>query len=377
MNQATEIILIDYHYFSSLIDDINAAKQTILLEAYIFSGDMIGHEIASALCNAAKRGVNVRVLIDGFGSMGWGGAIADAFQQAGVDIRIYHPLPWYLSHWKYAPYLPNRFTSKLFYLITHINARNHRKVSIIDNKIVYVGSANITNVHLTYEMGGENWRDTTVKLTGINMQTLLASFNRVWSGASLNSVIRYTLRKPTIDPIFRLNDTVRQRRNYLRKLVREISAAKHRIWITNAYFNPNHKILKLLRSASRRGVDVRIIIPYKSDVFAVSLMTSMYYAMLIEAGVAVFEYLPRVLHAKILMIDDNYYVGSSNMNYRSLHHDLELDARIGTNDAKTMLVTQFTNDLLDSRQVTVNDLRSMSRLKRIAGWFLLYLRYWF
>lgn len=376
MNDA-EIILTDDQYFSALLNDIRAAKESILLETYIYSNDDIGREIATALCDAAKRKVSVRIIIDGFGSMWWGGEIAENMEKAGVEIRIYHPLPWYLSHWKYAPRLPKHFKGKFFYLITHINSRNHRKLCVIDNEIVYIGSANISNVHLSKNKNGQNWRDTTVRLFHINPIALIKSFNRAWGKFSVKSVIRNTLRKPSVDLVFRLNDTVRQRRAYYKKLVEEITTAKERIWITNAYFNPNQKILKLLANAACRGIDVRMILPYQSDIFATSLLSRTYYSALLKAGVAIFEYLPRVLHAKMLIIDDIYYVGSSNLNFRSLRHDLEVDARIFTQDAKAILTQQFINDIMDSKQVTLDDVNSNSSIKQFAGWILLYLRYWF
>lgn len=373
----TETILTDDHFFTALLADIRAAKQSILLETYIYANDKIGREVSTALCDAARRKVTVSVLIDGFGSMWWGGELAEQLEKAGVKIRIYHPLPWYLSHWKYASRLPRRYKGKFFHLITHINARNHRKLCIIDNDIVYIGSANISDVHLSKNKNGQNWRDTTVRLLHVNPQTLINSFNRAWGRISVKSVLRNTLRKSPVDLVFRLNDTVRQRRAYYKKLSKEISSAKERIWITNAYFNPNNKILNLLANAARRGVDVRMILPYQSDIFATSLLSRTYYSALLKDGVAIFEYLPRVLHAKILIIDDCFYVGSSNLNYRSLHHDLELDARIFTANAQSILAQQFINDIFDSKQITIDDVNTVSIIKRFAGWILLYLRYWF
>lgn len=372
-----ETILTDDDFFTALLADIRTAKQSILLETYIYANDEIGREVATALCDAANRKVNVSVMIDGFGSMWWGGEIAERLEKAGVQIRIYHPLPWYLSHWKYAPRRPKHYKGKFFHLITHINARNHRKLCIIDNDIVYIGSANISDVHLSKNKNGQNWRDTTVRLLHVNPQILINSFNRAWGKLSVKSVLQNTLRKSTVDPVFRLNDTVRQRRAYYKKLAQEISFAKERIWITNAYFNPNKRILNLLASAARRGIDVRMILPYQSDIFATSLLSRTYYSALLKDGVAIFEYLPRVLHAKILIIDDIFYVGSSNLNFRSLHHDLELDVRISTAEAKVVLTQQFINDILDSKQISIDDVRSISAIKRFAGWILLYLRYWF
>ena len=376
MGSPHETILINEAYYQYLLDDINAAKQSIDLEVYIFAEDQLGFQVAEALANAAKRGVKVRVLVDGVGTPSWGGKVTAMLEQAGVVTRVYHPLPWLLTQW-IDKEVKVTFFKRMMYLINKMNKRNHRKTCVIDHQIAHIGSANIALCHLSKAQGGQGWRDTAVRITQVNLKPLRIAFERAWSLFLIAKRKKINIGKIKQRLPFRLNDSWRKRRTFNRALLTHISASKTRIWITNAYFVPNAVILTALIRAAKRGIDVRILLPHLSDVFIFPLISTVFYYHLLKAHVSLFEYLPSVLHAKTLIIDDWYRVGSSNLNSRSFHHDLEIGVRISSNEAKQVLEKQFLLDLESSQKINIEMLAKQPLHQKILGWILLYLQYWF
>lgn len=374
-----ETILIDEFYIPSLIQDIQSSKRTIDIETYIFENDRIGNEVTHALCDAAKRGVRIRILVDGIGTPTWGGQLTQLLEAAGVMTRVFHPIPWLIWQWWKTHNPSSSFISKILYmfsLFSEINSRNHSKISIIDRHIVYVGSANITAKNLKKERGGENWRDTTVRLSGFNIEELQYAFEKNWGKVPIKKRLWFAFQPIHPNPIFRLNYSWRRRRILYLAILKRIMHCKERVWITNAYFVPENRLLKKLSLAAKRGVEVRILLPYQSDVFIVSLASFTFYSTLIKNGIAVYEYLPGMLHAKTLILDDWYMVGSSNFNSRSLHHDLEVDVCIQTSAAKEALEQQFLNDLKQARRISTDDLSKHSFFKMLLGCLSLFIQYW-
>lgn len=363
------------NYFESLIADIDQAKDEIELETYIFSKDQIGQKISESLTAAAKRGVRVRVLIDGAGAPMWGGKLFQELNAARVKTKIFHPLPWEMWNWgKSVVRLP--LLMKFLFLIVKMNSRNHRKTCLIDHKIAYVGSINIDHCHLAKQDGGEGWRDSAIRIEDADFSSLLTAFDCAFSFRSLRERIKDAFRHVRHNPVFRLNNTRHRRRILHKQLLRRIRRAKQRIWITNAYFVPDNILLRRLRGAARRGCDVRILLPNKSDVIPMPWASTAFYRQLLKAGVKIFEYTAGILHAKTLIIDDWMLIGSSNLNYRSLLHDLEIDVRVSTDDAKLLLANQFKTDLKDSEEITLATWQKRPWYQRWIGRVLLYLKYW-
>ncbi|OGT35341.1 MAG: hypothetical protein A3F11_01720 [Gammaproteobacteria bacterium RIFCSPHIGHO2_12_FULL_37_14] len=371
-----EIILFDEFYISSLIKDIENANKTIDIEIYIFADDVIGQQVINALRNAAHRGVKIRILIDGIGSFPWSKKITTQLETAGIITRIFHPLPWLIWQWWHIRNPTSSVISNILQLFSDMNSRNHCKISIIDQHIVYVGGANITIHNLNKADGGDHWRDTTVKLIGVNTEEIQFAFERIWSHLPIHTRLKYAFRYIDPEPIFRLNYSWRRRRILYRSLLKRMMYCNQRIWITNSYFVPDDFLLKTLIKAAKKGVDVRILLPYKSDVFIVSLASYTFYSTLLKGNIAIFEYLPSMLHAKTLILDDWYCVGSSNLNSRSLRHDLEVDVWIRTENAKIELEQQFIIDLEQSRKITKDDLKKQPFYMALAGRLFLFLRYW-
>jgi len=363
-------------YFDALMDDISQATNSIELETFIFSKDHLGDRVAKALGKAAERGVHVRILVDGAGSPLWTTNYAKKLEKAGAKTRVFHPFPWQLWNWSRSV-VKLHWILKWTYLLIKSNSRNHRKVCIVDEKIAYVGSANISKCHLHKEKGGDSWRDTVVRLSNANLTSMINAFNSAWSHETIKERLRKIFEHIRKDPTIRLNYSRHRRRILHKDLLRKITNCKHRIWITNAYFVPDSFLLRRLKEVARKGVDVRILLPKTSDVMMMPWASSTFYFSLLKAGVRIFEYLPSVLHAKSLIIDNWVLLGSSNLNHRSLLHDLEADINLSNAASKKVLEQLFLKDLTQSREV---DLDSWHRLRpwrqRFMGRLVLYIKYW-
>ena len=363
-------------YFNALVNDIHHAKNSIDLETFIFDKDHLGDRIIEALEQAAQRGVHVRILVDGAGSPLWGTHYAKRLEHSGAKTRVFHPFPWQMWNWSRSVVkLP--WMLKMIYLFLKSNSRNHRKVCIIDESIAYIGSVNISKCHLGKAEGGDNWRDTSIRITGANLSGLIDAFNCAWSHRSIKERLREIFQHMRQDPIIRLNHTRHRRRILHKNLLRRIANCKHRVWITNAYFVPDNFLLRKLKEAAHKGVDVRILLPKKSDVIMMPWATSTFYYSLLKTGIRIFEYLPSMLHAKSIIIDDWASVGSTNLNHRSLLHDLEADVKITLRESKQFLEKLFLEDINQSREVGLDTwYRIRPFRQRFLGRIVLYLKYW-
>ncbi len=363
-------------YFISLLDDISRAKISIELETYIFDNDTMGQRMAEALVAAARRGVRVRVLVDGAGTSGWGGTLANTLEAAGIKTRIFHPFPWHLWQWRRHSFLHLSLLFKSIYFIFKINKRNHRKVCIIDNSIVYLGSANISLCHLSLLQGGGGWRDTGVRLIGTSVDDLTMAFEVSWTHTAIQERLHNVFRHVDTHAIIRLNNTRHRRRVLYKDLLRHLSKCHRRVWITNAYFVPDNILLRKLVDLAQAKVDVRILLPQNSDIFIMSWASATFYERLLASGVRIFEYMPSMLHAKSLILDDWHIVGSSNLNHRSLLHDLEVDANVRSRHSRQMLLEQFIEDLSHSKEIQLSNWYKRPWHQKLVGRLLLYIKYW-
>jgi cardiolipin synthase len=341
----------------------------------MFNKDHLGERISQSLIDAAKRGVDVRVLVDGAGTPLWGGgAFTKNLERGGVKSKVFHPYPWGLWQWSRSVVrLPS--VIKIIYLILKMNARNHRKCTIIDNKIAFIGSFNIDRCHLNKAQGGKGWRDTGIRLKNINLENLQTAFEAAWSHQALQERLQNIFKHVNTNAIIRLNHTRHARRILYKNLLKRIARCQDRIWITNAYFVPDNFLLKKLKDAAETGIDVRILLPKKSDVMMMPWASTSFYRNLMRSGARIFEYLPSMLHAKTLIVDNWVIVGTSNLNHRSLLHDLEVDVTIATEKAKQKIADQFAIDLADSHEMNFEKLNKRGLLKRIVGRLMLYLKY--
>jgi len=357
-----------FDYFENLRRDIEASTNSIYLESYIFEVDIVGLKIINALTEAKLRGVDIKVLVDGIGSMNSLPQLIEQFEKSSIFLKIYRPLPWSFKSYRYA-LNKGAFFEKLLHFTGHINHRDHRKLCVIDKQIAWTGSYNLIRTHLKLEEGGEGWKDHGVRVTGKNVEFLSNEFLQIWHRRS-----HKTLKKSLPSILSTLNPLKRKRK--LDKIIQSIDNAKKRIWISNAYFAPHRSITTALRHAELRGVEVRIIVGSKSDIIFFPSLTRSFYSDLLSSRIEVFEWQEGILHSKIVLLDDYCYSGSSNLNSRSHSLDLELDILVCLEPTIKEIEQQFISDFNCSKKIEFSYLNDNSFYIFIMSFIPKLLRYW-
>lgn len=342
-------------FFQNLSLAIQGAQSTIDFESYIFDHDQLGQSILQNLILAAQKGVRVRLLLDGVGSNTWSWMLAEEYRTQGVDIRFFHPLPWQKSGFRFWKYLTVR---KTLLGIFKLNHRNHRKVVMIDRRVLYIGSMNVSDRHLVSVSNQDAWRDTSLKVVGENLDDLLKAFEAAWNYSQDYFIaIRKKIKDFVPSLRLRLNHSKTQGQYYRQQLIECFRVSKDRIWITTPYFVPDRTLFRSLVAAAKRGVDVRILLPSITDFRPGKYAAQSYYQRLLKAGATLFEYSPSMLHAKIIIADQLATVGSSNLNHRSIFQDLEADVILRSPHALESLSQQFMIDLSVSTPITLSTWR--------------------
>jgi cardiolipin synthase A/B len=364
----SEVVFSDANeYFSALLQDIARASTSIDLETYIFDFDSLGTQVAEHLAAAGLRGVAVRLMVDGVGSASWDGSMTQQLERSGIQVRIFRPLPWKISQWKLVR--PRLWLVKLQHMWGGIMRRNHRKICLIDGRIAWIGSFNVSGKHLPKAQGGGGWRDTAVRLEGINIDELPQAFNSAWVDDSA-----LFPRKIFSVLHFRLNYI--RRRILKRDLLHRLAQCHSRIWITNAYFVPNLSLLRYLKKAARNNIDVRLLLASSSDMFFMPLVSASFYKKLLTAGIHIFEYKERILHAKVMILDNWMTVGSSNLDYLSFFRNFEAYVVLRQPESKLTIEKQFLDDISHSREIFLHDLPEGTWWKKLFLHLLLYLKRW-
>jgi cardiolipin synthase len=361
-------------FFDQLERAIDGATKSIEIEFYIFAVDQTGVRIFDALARAVARGVVVRLLVDGIGSTAFARQYREKASKVGIILRVFHEAPWD-RWWPGRESVPeNRSTWRKVF--RRINNRNHRKVVTIDGRTAFVGSFNITKYHLASQVGSSAWRDTGVIVEGSEVRVLLQTFEDIWAGRLQRLKRKFRRNRGVFSsPLVRLNITGKQRRESYLDLLMRLVAARKRVWITNAYFVPDGSLLRVLSVVAREGVDVRILVPGFSDVVFIPWVASAFHFGLLSAGVKIFEYRGSILHAKTMLIDDWGLIGSSNLNHRSLLHDLEADIVVTDESSVNSIQNQYGHDLGRSVEVTLENWHQRPLLERLLGRVLLWFRY--
>lgn len=343
-------------FYGDIIREIPLAAAAIDVEAYIFELDDLGNRLVEELRRAAERGVAVRILLDGIGSHHTADMLAARFHGTTVALRVYHPV----------------FGLGVFAFARNLNRRNHRKSWVFDSRAAYVGSMNIAH---------NDWIDYGLRVEGRWVALLNQAFEKCWRAAARWERFARPLRLRRKAPYqkgewFRLNDTLLKRRRNYKLLLRQIRNATVRIWLASAYFVPRLNLVRALCGAARRGVDVRIMVPKNADVFFMPWLAATFFLGLLNSGVKIYEFLPRFYHAKVQMIDDWATLGSTNLNRRSLHHDLEVDVAVTLPANRRLLEDELARAFGQSKIVTPDSLKDAPRHQAIASKLFLLFRRW-
>jgi cardiolipin synthase len=316
--------------YSAMICSIGAARDRVDLEAYIYAADEVGWRIGEALAAKARAGVRVRVLVDAAGSLfSFSHSLERYLQQQGVKVRRFHRWSWRR---------PLRFYR-----------RNHRKLLAIDGREAYVGGFNLHRESSRSVYGPARWRDTHVRMSGGLAGHAAALFDAFWAGDH-----RWSPRsaQETGDALVPNHSRICGHQVHC-LYTRLFHRAERWLFVTTPYFVPDHRTQNELVQAARRGVDVRLLLPGKSDVPIARWAARAAYRKLLSAGIRLFEYQPRVLHAKTAVVDGVVAtVGTANLDYRSLFVNYELNLFSANRGLCGALKEQFLADLTGAVEVT-------------------------
>lgn len=287
-------------YFPQLCADIDAAHHFVYLETYIFAADQAGCAVSNALQRAARRGVIVRVLMDGFGAADFSPVWLDEFKSAGVQVHFF------------------RRELYRFKLRRHRLRRMHRKLIAIDDELAYIGGINIIDDGVVPRF------DFAVRLSGTVAVEIHAMMRRMWNAVAWASGKRMARdvshgRAVGTRVVVVLRDNLRHRRDIERAYLKQISTAMREVVIANAYFLPGRIFRRTLIQAARRGVRVVLLLQGRAENRLLHYATRALYVQLLAAGIEIYEYQPGFLHAKVAVVDGAWAtVGSSNIDPFSL-----------------------------------------------------------
>jgi cardiolipin synthase len=332
--------------FPAMLAAIDAAEQQILLEMYWFDSDATGRRFAHALMRAADRGVEVAVVFDSLGSIEADFGMFDEMRLAGVRVVEFNPIrPWH-----------KRFR------VEALTRRDHRKILVVDRKLGFTGGINLADYWSPLDEGGAGWRDDMVQVEGPAVQGFADCFRASWEeedgGPLLYDHARPAVRDDAPGPSVRVlgNEIHKERREIVRAYVYHIYRAHRRIWIANSYFLPDRRILRALELASLRGVDVRVLLPGKSDVEIVRIASRAIYERLLKASIRIFEWQENVLHSKSAVIDGRWStIGTFNMDHRSIRVNMEVNLAVRDEGFGAVMEDSFRADFAASREVSYAD----------------------
>lgn len=331
---------------------IAGATRRVLLESYIFEDEGLARQMADLLRSKAAQGVQIAVIYDSVGSLGSEKTFFEELRAGGVAVCGYNPV--------------SPFERAGFWNITQ---RDHRKLLVVDDRIGYTGGINISQVYASGSFGlhrrapqvdplKNGWRDTQIEVQGPIVPALAESFEHQWNGQGCEGKLPPPPTTPT--PVqgervlqLLLSQPGQKGNPIYRAVLRAIDAAQQSVHLTMAYFAPGEDMLKALCDASRRGVQVVLVLPSKSDFGLMLAAGRGYYQQLLEAGVQVHELQDAMLHAKTAVVDGVWStVGSSNLDWRSFADNAEINLVVVGDDFAQVLEAQFQRDLQASAAIT-------------------------
>ncbi len=294
-------------FFPAVFEAIRGAQREVILETFIVFEDKVGKELHAALLDAAARGVQIDVMVDGFGSSDLTAEYLGALTGAGVRVRTFDP------------------TSRLFGVRVNVLRRMHRKIVVVDGERAFVGGINYSADHLA-DYGPQAKQDYAVELRGPivdEIRQFARSAIGDHSGMRKNAAKR-TAPAGEVEAMFVTRDNIDHPNDIERHYRAAIRSARKSVLIANAYFFPGYRLLREMRRAARRGIDVQLILQGEPDMPIVKTAAALLYEHLQRDGVHIHEYCKRPLHGKVAVVDDHWAtVGSSNLDPLSLSLNLE------------------------------------------------------
>ena len=305
-------------FFPRVSAAIQRAERTLVLETFILFEDQVGKALHRDLLMAARRGVQVEVMVDGYGSNDLSDHFVNSLTQAGVRFLYFDPRPLVLG------------------MRTNLFRRLHRKIVVVDDAVAFVGGINFSDEHNT-DYGPQAKQDYAVEVTGpvvldiaryVKQAIGSAQMTRRWWGGRAKR-LAVNAMPGDAQVLFVSRDNDQHRDDIEQHYLDMLRKARHDVIIANAYFFPGYRLLREMRNAAQRGVRVRLIVQGEPDMPIVKVGAEMLYNYLVDAGVEVYEYCRRPLHGKIAVQDQHWStVGSSNLDPLSLSLNLEANLMV-------------------------------------------------
>lgn len=341
-NNSAELLINGEEKFALLLEDLKNAKHHIHIEYYIFDEDEIGSQILAILVDKAKQGIEVRLIIDDFGSSPLANRKAH-YENLGIQFEIF---------------LPVRFSS-----LANSNYRNHRKIIVIDGLIGYVGGINISDKYINPNKFNLYWRDTAIRINGDATKMLQAQFWLHWQSISAKSFTLNSKYLPILPSVFEkklpitfaFSSPGNTPPYVMESMILSISAAQKSIQLCTPYFIPTDSFKTALLIAVSKGVDVSLMLPLKGDSSVVQAASLSFLKPFMERGMKVFLYEKGFIHAKTICIDGLLcYIGTTNLDSRSFLINFELSAIVLDKIIAQQLTDQFEKDVLVSKLFTAD-----------------------
>jgi cardiolipin synthase len=347
--------------YDAMFAAIGNAKDHINMETFIIEDDEIGQRFAELLLSKQRSGVQVNLIYDSVGSISTPKEFFKPLIDSGANVLEFNPI--------------NPLTARKGW---QFSRRDHRKLLIVDGQVAFVGGINISSVYSSGSYGRSKptngklpWRDTHLRMTGPVVGEFQKLFMATWSeqkgeplaprdyfpepGSKGNEVVRAIGSSPE-EPYSQMYVT----------LLSAINSAETQVFLTNAYFVPDPQLLAALKGAVQRGVDVRLLLPSKTDSMMVYYASRSYYDELLSAGVKIYERQDALLHAKTALIDGVWStIGSTNLDWRSFTNNQEINAVMLGQDFGAQMQAMFETDLESSKPITLEDWRKRSIAARI------------
>ncbi|GAB4085527.1 phospholipase D-like domain-containing protein [Myceligenerans cantabricum] len=342
---ATTLYTYGADLYDSMLEAIRAAEHTVMLETYIWKNDQVGQHFKQALIDASARGVKVYVIVDGFANL----VVPPSFFRFPGDVHL-------LSFPVLRPGMAALNIRK--------SGRDHRKILVVDDRIGYVGGYNIGSMYAT------QWRDTHIRLEGPAVWELRNAFVDFWNR-------HRTGRLPLLTDVGSVSwlPHLKAARNAPSELVfpirglylDAIDRATDHVYITQAYFIPDHDIHDALLAASARGVDVRVLVPHRSNHVVADWLARGQYTSLLRGGVRIFLYQDAMVHAKTATIDGRWTtIGTANIDRLSLTGNYEVNLEIVDAPLAARMEDVFRLDLTNARELTLDQWSRRSRLAKVG-----------
>ena len=354
-------------FFEALLGAIRSAEETILLEYYLIHNDHVGAGLAHELAAAVQRGVTVKLIYDYIGCLDTPASYFKNLSKQGVEL-----LPFNVPSFKRGLYW--------------FDKRDHRKMTIVDGTLVFLGGFNIGDEYAGSLAGKQSFRDLGFSIRGEAVCELEKIFNETWNGERDERAMPVVAERPrpAVNSIGEaavniISGGPRQRRSYIREAFQvNIASAAEEILIATPYFVPGPRIIRSLLRAVRRGVRVRLLLPARSDVPFMLLLGRSSYATLLKGGVEIFELEREILHAKVMLIDaERTVIGSANLDQRSFHRNFEINCVVDNVQFGGQIRELMLEEIAGSRPVALDVherrgvlIRIMERVVRLFGWFV-------